>query len=76
MTQDELLASINASGLTAAELATVLKFAGALVTRESLRAAMDKERMAQTVAHNESEAKIQALQAQFDAVNAQIAAQA
>lgn len=76
MTQDELLASINASGLTAEQLATVLKFAAALVQRETLRAAMLKERTAQAVAQNESEAKLQALQAQFDAIDAQLAAQA
>ena len=76
MTQDELLQAINDAGLTAAELTLVLSFAAALVKRDMLRGAMDAERAAQVVAHNESEAKIQALQAQFDAVNAQIAAQA
>lgn len=76
MTQEELLQAINASGLTAAELTLVLSFAAALVQREKLRGAMDKERAAQGEAVQASEAKLQSLQAQFDAVNAQIAAQA
>ena len=76
MTQEQLLAAINASGLTPEQLATVLKFAAALVERETLRAAMLKERNSQTAAIQESEAKLQALQAQFDAIDAQLAAQA
>lgn len=71
MTQEELLQAINASGLTAEQLAVVLRFAGALVQRETLRAAMLKERTAQA-----SEAKLQELQAAFDAIDAQLAAQA
>jgi hypothetical protein len=76
MTQEQLLAAINASGLTADELTLVLSFAAALVSREKIRAAMAKERSAQSLAHNESEAKVQALQAQFDAIETQLAAQA
>lgn len=76
MTQEQLLDAINASGLKPEELATVLKFAGALVQRETLRAAMDKERTAQAAAIQASEAQLQALQAQYDAVNAALAAQA
>ena len=76
MTQDELLASINASGLTAEQLATVLKFAAALVSRETLRAAMLRVRNEQAAAIQASEAQLQALQAQFDAIDAQLAAQA
>lgn len=76
MTQEELLQAINDSGLDAAELTLVLSFAAALVQREMLRGAMDAERAAQVVAVQASEAKLQALQAQFDAVDAQIAAQA
>lgn len=76
MTADELLAAINASGLTPAQLATVLKFASALVERETLRAAMLRERNEQAAAHQESEARLQALQQQFDAIDAQLAAQA
>ena len=76
MTQEELLAAINASALTPEQLATVLKFASALVQRETLRAAMLKERTNQAAAHQESEARLQALQAQFDAIDAQLAAQA
>ena len=76
MTADELLAAINASGLTPTQLATVLKFASALVERETLRAAMLRERNEQAAAHQASEARLQALQAQFDAIDAQLAAQA
>ena len=76
MTQDELLQAINDAGLTAAELTLVLSFAAALVQREKLRAAMAKERQAQAAAHQDSEAKVQALQAAFDAIEAQLAQQA
>ena len=76
MTQDELLQAINASGLSPEQLGTVLKFAGALVNREALRAAMLKERNAQTAATMASEARLQELQPQFDAIDAQLAAQA
>lgn len=76
MTQEQLLDAINASGLTPEQLATVLKFASALVSREALRAAMLKERTAQSAAIQASEAQLQALQAQFDAIDAQLAAQA
>jgi hypothetical protein len=75
MTAEELLAAINASGLTPEQLATVLKFASALVNREALRAAMLKERTAQAAALQASEAALQALQVQFDAIDAQLAAQ-
>lgn len=76
MTQEELLAAINASGLTPEQLATVLKFASALVQREALRAAMLKERTSQSAAVQASEAKLQELQAQFDAIDQQLASQA
>ena len=76
MTQEELLKAINDSGLDSAGLTTVLKFAGALVQREALRAAMLKERTAQAASVQASEAKLQALQQQFDAIDAQLAAQA
>lgn len=75
MTQDELLKSINDAGLTAPQLTLVLSFAAALVTREQLRAAMAKERNSQSAAVQASEAAIQQLQAQFDAIEAQLAAQ-
>jgi phage regulator Rha-like protein len=75
MTTEQLLAAINASGLTAEQLTFVLQFAAALVKREQLRAAMAKERAAQSTAVQASEAAIQALQAQFDQVEAQLAAQ-
>lgn len=76
MTQDELLQAINASGLSANGLATVLKFAGALVERESLKSGMAKVRQAQAEAHQQSEAELQALQQKIDAIEAQLAAQA
>ena len=75
MTQEELLAAINASGLKPDELATVLKFASALVNREALRAAMLKERTQQAADMQASEARLQALQQQFDAIDAALAAQ-
>ena len=76
MTQEELLQAINASGLTPEQLATVLKFASALVQREALRAAMLKERTSQAAAVQASETKLQELQAQFDAIDQQLASQA
>lgn len=76
MTQEQLLAAINAAGLTAEDLTLVLSFSAALVQREKTRAAMAKERAVQAAAHQESEGKIQALQAAFDAIDAQLAAQA
>lgn len=76
MTQEELLSAINASGLTPEELGMVLKYAGALVKRESLKSAMSKVRTAQADAHQQSEAALQSLQQQIDAIDAQLAAQA
>ena len=76
MTQDELLQAINESGLDAAGLTTVLKYAGALVQRETLRSGMERVRTEQAQAHQEAEAKLQALQQQIDAIGAQLAAQA
>ena len=54
----------------------MLKFASALVQREALRAAMLKERTSQAAAVQASEAKLQDLQAQFDAIDQQLASQA
>lgn len=76
MTQDELLQAINDSGLTAADLTLVLRFAAALVKREQLKSGMAKVRTAQAEAHQEAEAMLQSLQAQIDAIEAQLAAQA
>ncbi len=76
MTLDQLLAAINASGLTPEGLTIVLSFSDALVQRETLRAAMAKERLAQASAVQASEAKIQELQAAFDAIEAQLASRA
>ena len=75
MTQEQLLEAIIKSGLTAEELTLVLSFAAALVQREKLKSAMAKVRTAQNVAHQESEATLQALQGQIDAIEAQLAAQ-
>jgi len=76
MTQDELLQAINESGLDAAGLTTVLKYAGVLVNREALKSGMAKVRAAQAEAHQSAEAQLQALQQQIDAIEAQLAAQA
>ena len=76
MTQEELLKAINDSGLDAAGLTVVLRFAGALVAREKTRAAMAGERQSQAAAIQASEAKLQSLQAEFDAIDAQLASQA
>ena len=54
----------------------MLKFAGALVERESLKSGMAKVRQAQAEAHQQSEAELQALQQKIDAIEAQLAAQA
>ncbi len=75
MTQDELLQAINESGLKPDQLALVLRFAAALVQREQLKSAMANVRQKQNVAHQESEATLQALQGQIDAIEAQLAAQ-
>ncbi len=76
MTQDELLQAINASGLSASGLATVLKLAGALVERESLKAGMAKVQAMRAEMHQQAEAELQALQQKIDAIEAQLAAQA
>lgn len=75
MTQDELLAAINAAGLTANQLAMVLQYAAALVEREALKSAMAKVRTEQTAASLKAEQELQALQAQIDAIDAALAAQ-
>ena len=75
MTQEQLLEAIINSGLTAEELTLVLSFAAALVQREKLKSAMANVRQKQNVAHQESEATLQALQGQIDAIEAQLAAQ-
>jgi hypothetical protein len=72
VTTEELIKAINDAGITAAELVTVLKSASILVTREKLRASIEKTRLeAQTVAQ-QYEATVQALQAQFDAANKEV----
>lgn len=76
MTQDELLKAINESGLSAADLTLVLRFAAALVKREQLKSGMAKVRQAQTAAHQDAESTLQSLQQQIDAIEAQLAAQA
>lgn len=76
MTQDELLKAVNASGLSPDQLGKVLKFADVLVNREALKSGMAKVRTAQAEAHQEAEAMLQSLQAQIDAIEAQLAAQA
>lgn len=76
MTQEELLQAINASGLTPGDLTLVLSFAAALVKREQLKSGMAKVRAAQAESHQEAEAMLQSLQAQIDAIEAQLAAQA
>ena len=75
MTQEELLAAINAAGLTANQLAMVLQYAAALVEREALKSAMAKVRTEQTAASLKAEQELQALQAQIDAIDAALAAQ-
>lgn len=75
MTAEDIVKAINDTGMTTDELTLVLRFAAALVTREKLRAAMAKERIAQAACVQESESRLQALEAQFDAVEAQLAAQ-
>jgi hypothetical protein len=72
VTIDGLVKAINDAGITEDELVMVLKSSGVLVTREKLRAAIEKTRLeAQTVAQ-QYEATAQALQAQFDAANREV----
>ena len=61
VTVDELLAAINQAGLTAEQLVTVLGSAGALVTREKIRAAIAAKRVEAQQAAAKFEAEIQAL---------------
>lgn len=66
MTAEELLNAINASGLTANSLATVLGAAGLLVQREQIRAQIAKKRIEATQSAAAFEAEIQALELQFN----------
>ena len=72
MTTDELLAAINAANLSAADLASVLSFGSLTVQREKLASAIRAERTSQAAAVQASEGRIQALQAQLDAINTQL----
>jgi len=76
MTDQEILDAIRASGITAEELATVLSFGVMTVRREQLASAIRAERTAQATAMQASEARAQALQAELDAINAQLEASA
>lgn len=76
MTDAEILNAIRASGITAEELATVLSFGVMTVRREQLASAIRAERTAQATALQASEARAQALQAELDAINAQLEASA
>lgn len=76
MTDAEILNAIRTSGITAEELATVLSFGVMTVRREQLASAIRAERTAQTIAMQASEARAQALQAELDAINAQLEASA
>lgn len=75
MTPEQLAAIFTASGFTPEQLGGMLSRLAMLDQRENLRASMAKERAAQSTAVQQSEAAIQALQAQFDAIEAQLAAQ-
>jgi hypothetical protein len=75
MTPEQLAQIFTASGFTPEQLGGMLSRFAMLDKRENLRASMAKERAAQSVAVQQSEAAIQALQAQFDAIEAQLAAQ-
>jgi CO/xanthine dehydrogenase Mo-binding subunit len=70
MTAEELLGAINASGLTAQTLGTVLGAAGLLVQREQIRAQIAKKRLEAQAAAQAFEAEIQALEAAFQAADA------
>lgn len=65
VTVDELLAAINQAGLTAEQLVTVLGSAGALVTREKIRASIAAKRVEAQRAAAQFETDIQALEAAF-----------
>jgi hypothetical protein len=76
MTDQEILNAIRASNITAPELATVLSFGVLTVRREQLASAIRAERNSQAAAVQASESKAQALQAELDAINAQLEASA
>jgi hypothetical protein len=69
VTVDELLQAINAAGLTAQELVTVLGASAALVNREKIRAAIAAKRLEAQAAAQAFEAEIQALEAAFAAAD-------
>lgn len=75
LTAQDVADAANAAHLTKTDLVQVLSFAAGLVTREKLRAMIMRKRAEQTAGVQASEAEIQVLQAQFDAVEAQLAAQ-
>lgn len=69
VTVDELLQAINAAGLTAAELVTVLGASAALVNREKIRAAIAAKRLEAQAAAAAYETEIQQLEAAFAAAD-------
>ena len=65
VTVDDLLKAINDVGLTGPQLTQVLGSAGALVTREKIRAAIAAKRLEAQQAAIAFEVEIQALEAAF-----------
>lgn len=73
MNTEEMLAAINASGISVEQLTRLLAFGGQLVDRETLVAQIQKARTAQQVAHQASETEIQSLLAAKAALEAAMA---
>lgn len=72
VTVEQLLQAINAAGLTAESLLTVLGASAKLVAREQIRAAIAAKRTEAQQAAAAFEAEIQALEAAFIAADAAI----
>lgn len=76
MTDQQILDAIRSSGLTAEQLQLVLSYAAKLVQREVTRAKIAGARTAQSAATQQAEAAIQALEAEFVAIDVELAAAA
>jgi hypothetical protein len=76
MTDQQILDAIRASNLTAEQLQLVLSYAAKLVQREVTRAKIAGARAAQSTATQQAEQAIQTLEAEFAAIDAELAAAA
>ncbi len=74
MTSDELLTSVNAAGFTPATLTAFLVAGKLAIDVAGIEAAIRNEQAARTATDQESEARLQALQAAIAAKQAEIVA--